>query len=85
LRYYILPAANTINVFAEAAYGWTGFYHRNSDAIIHQWSVSVGTAFFLNRNMALEAALNYTNITEVRLGYPKTLGLNIGFQVYLGK
>jgi hypothetical protein len=87
LRYYFLPAANTINVFAEVAYGWGGFYYNEYDVISHQWSVFVGAAFFLNRHVALEAALNYTNITEQNHlnGYPKTLGLNFGFQVYLGK
>ena len=87
LRYYILPAANTINVFAEVAYGWGGFNYNDFDVISHQWSVSVGAAFFLNRHVALEAAFNYSNTTEKFKinGNPKTLGLNFGFQVYLGK
>jgi len=87
LRYYFLPATNTINVFGEASYGWGGFYYNDYDDINHQWSVSVGAAFFLNRYVALEAALNYINITEQHVvsGRQKTLGINIGFQVYLGK
>ena len=87
LRYYILPVENTINVFAEVAYGWGGLNYNDFGDISHQWSISAGAAFFLNRHVALEAALSYTHTTE-RIpvnGNPKTLGLNLGFQVYLGK
>ena len=87
LRYYILPAVNTINVFAEVAYGWGGLNYNDFNNIYHQWSISTGAAFFLNRHVALEAALMYTNTSEKWNinGNPKTLGINIGFQVYLGK
>ena len=87
LRYYFLPAANAINVFGEVAYGWGGYNHNDFNVIIDQWSISAGAAFFLNRHVALEAAFNYTHLTEnnVLNRNPKTLGLNVGFQVYLGK
>ncbi len=87
LRYYILPVENTINVFAEVSYGWGGINYNDFGVIKQQWSVSAGAAFFLNRHVALEAALMYSHTTE-RIpvnGNPKTLGLNLGFQVYLGK
>ena len=87
VRYYILPAEKTINIFTEAAYGWGRNTEQGANVTNHQWSVSAGPAFFLNSHVALEVALIYTNTAGQHLtdGNPETIGINIGFQVYLGK
>ena len=87
VRYYILPATKTINIFTEAAYGWGRNTEQGANVTGHQWSISAGPAFFLNPHVALEVALNYTNTAgqQYTISNSETLGINIGFQVYLGK
>jgi hypothetical protein len=89
-RYYFLSKTKNLNLFAQAAYGWN---RTNGDGLgganinSHQWSFSAGPAFFLNPHVALEVALNYTNEAGQMYtdGNPETLGINIGFQIHLGK
>ena len=87
VRYYILPAEKNINIFAEAAYGWDRNTVQGANSTSHQWSVSAGPSFFLNPHVALEVALNYSNTAGqlYESGHPETLGINIGFQIHLGK
>jgi Outer membrane protein beta-barrel domain len=90
VRYYFLPKTKSLNLFAQAAYGWN---RTNGDGLggsninSHQWSFSAGPAIFLNPHVALEFALNYTNMggPDYSNGNPETFGLNIGFQIHLGK
>ena len=87
VRYYFLPTAKTINIFTEAAYGWGRNTAQGGNITNHQWSLSAGPAFFLNPHVALEVAVVYTNTAGQQYtdGNPETIGINIGFQVYLGK
>jgi hypothetical protein len=87
VRYYILPPSKTINIFAEAAYGWNRDDIQGFHSTSHEWSVSAGPAFFFNPHVALEVALMYTNTSGqvFTSGNAETFGMNIGFQVYLGK
>lgn len=87
-RYYFLPAAQKVNVFADAAYGFgKGGY---SDKVsLNELSFMAGPAIFLSPNTALELALYYKsrggkyyeNAAGDKVNH---FGLNIGFQVHLG-
>ena len=88
VRYYFLDAAQKVNVFADASYGFDkeGGDKKESG---NQYTISAGPAIFLSPNTALEFALFYNskggdlheNIAGDRRN---TFGLNIGFQVHLG-
>lgn len=89
-RYYFLPAAEKINVFADASYGFgsTGTVNKVS---INQFSIMAGPAIFLTPNTALEFALGYTSQGGERwenlagdVKRNNTIGVNVGFQIHLG-
>lgn len=87
LRYYFLPAAKKVNVFADAEYGF-GSAKYGASASINEFRIAAGPAVFLSPNTALEFALFYQSLGGDyyedggnRVG---TIGLNIGFQIHLG-
>ena len=89
LRYYFMPAGKKLNIFADAHYGF-GSASYGESASINEFQIAAGPAVFLSPNTALEFALFYNskggeyyeNGAGDRLS---TFGLNIGFQVHLGK
>ena len=87
VRYYLLPSGKSVNIFTEAAYGWTKGDEQGGTSTSHQWSLSAGPTFFLNPHVAIEVALNYTNTAGhlYTYGNPESLGISIGFQIHLGK
>ncbi|MBX2921954.1 MAG: porin family protein [Chitinophagaceae bacterium] len=98
VRYYVLPASNKINLFAQASYGWgrgtmssnysEGKYKVNTN----YFSFSAGPAFFINRNVAIELTAGYTQ-TDLKSKYDgststsknKNFQAGVGFQIHLGK
>jgi hypothetical protein len=90
LRYYFLPPAQKINVFGEASYGIG-----SSDVLIGDdkesfnfWSVQAGPAIFLNQHTALEISVFYNSVGGDLYGgelRDNTFGLNVGFQIHLGR
>ncbi|HEY2350290.1 MAG TPA: hypothetical protein VGH64_14835, partial [Puia sp.] len=87
LRYYVLPSSKNINIFGQVAYGWNRVDAGGGNSISHEWSISAGPAFFLNPHIALEFALFYTNTggASYTTGNGESIGLNVGFQIHLGK
>lgn len=87
-RYYFLPAAQKINVFADAAFGFgSGGY--NDKESLNELSIMAGPAIFLSPNTALEFALYYKSrggkyYENVAGDKENHFGLSIGFQVHLG-
>jgi hypothetical protein len=89
LRYYFLPAAQKVNVFADGEYGF-GKAGQKDKASLNEYQFSVGPAVFLNQHTALEFGLYYKSYggdayktaSGDRDNY---FGLNIGLQVHLGK
>ena len=83
LRYYFLPAENTINIFGEAAYEHSFRFFYASPA--NTYSVFAGPTFFFNSSVAAEllAGLDYFKPQ----GNANTLSfkMNVGFQIYLKK
>lgn len=86
-RYYFLPAAQKVNVFADASYGFGSMKDGNSESF-NQFAFMAGPAVFLTPNTALEFALQYRSEGGDAYGGDDRLnnfGVNIGFQIHLGK
>jgi hypothetical protein len=83
LRYYILPAENNVNFFANTSFGWQiaslggGFY---------QWTLSAGPAVFISSSISAELALQYATYSSDRYTdyHPRSFAINIGFQFHFG-
>lgn len=87
LRYYFLPAAEKVNIFADASYGF-GSEGRDDKESFNQFSIMAGPAVFLTPNTALEFAVGYKSVGGDAIGGNdryNTIGLNIGFQIHLNK
>ena len=97
VRYYVLPASNKINLFAEASYGWAKgknkyLTHQAYTTTANSYSFSAGPAFFITPNLALEISAGYTQ-NEYRAkdnGFTskskeKLFQAGVGFQIHLGK
>lgn len=84
-RYYFLDAAQKVNIFADASYGFgsAGAKDKNS---FNYYQFMAGPAVFLTPNTALELALSYKSSGGDAYGDDrmKDFGFNIGFQVHLG-
>jgi hypothetical protein len=88
LRYYFLPTAKKVNVFADASYGFGS--HKDGDSYsINEYTIQAGPAVFLSPNTALEFALYYKS--QGGKWYESGdgdrfnhFGLNVGFQIHLG-
>lgn len=87
-RYYFLPAAQKINVFADAAYGFGSGGYKDKESL-NELSIMAGPAIFLSSNTALELALYYKSYggkyyENVAGDKENHFGLSIGLQVHLG-
>ena len=87
-RYYFLDAAQKVNVFADASYGFDkeGGDDKESG---NQYTISAGPAIFLSPNTALEFALYYNSkggdlYENIAGDRENNFGLSIGFQIHLG-
>jgi hypothetical protein len=86
LRYYFMPAANKVNLFADASYGFGSMKYGESVSF-NQFSIMAGPSFFLNPSTALEVGLGYTSQGGDAFGGDtrlNTIGLKVGFQIHLG-
>lgn len=86
VRYYFLPAAQKVNVFADASYGFGSVKFGDSESF-NQFSIAAGPAVFLSPNTALEFTLQYQSAGGDAFGDDRmnNFGLNVGFQIHLGK
>lgn len=98
VRYYVLPATNKLNVFAQATYGWGKTSYKNpfDDISLYKtnknsYSFTAGPVFFLSRHVALEFTAGYHHSTVkdnlVNNGKLVTKGFQtgVGLQIHLGK
>lgn len=96
VRYYVLPASNRFNVFAEGSYGWG---RATSHQLLYgkdkyntqSYSFSAGPVFFVTPNVAIEFNVGYYN-NSVRDEKPATgkvitkgIQTGLGLQVHLGR
>ena len=96
VRYYILDNDRIVNFFSEAAFQFHlnkhkatasgGGYNSDSETGIGSYSLSLGTAIFLNSSVAIEGAFNYERIPKNDDGIKvNNFGFRIGFQIHLEK
>jgi hypothetical protein len=75
-RYYVAP-----NIFAQSGFGFSSLKIGNFDANTSLYgNIGMGYSIFLNNHVALEPILNF-QFGEAQ----DVFGVNIGFQVFLGK
>lgn len=89
VRYYFLPGAEKVNVFADASYGFDKIKQGDDDASGNHFAIMAGPAIFLSPNTALEAAVYYQSNGGDRYenaagDRASNFGLRIGFQIHLG-
>lgn len=87
-RYYFLPAAQKVNIFADASYGFGSMKISGESESFNQFAISAGPAIFITPHTALEFALQYQSAGGDAYGgddRKNDFGLNIGFQIHLGK
>ncbi len=86
LRYYFLEAAQKVNVFADASYGFGSVKDDGESASQNGFAISAGPAVFLTPNTALEFALQYRSLGGDAYGDDNlnTFGFKVGFQIHLG-
>jgi hypothetical protein len=90
VRYYFLPAAQKINVFADASYGFGSKSEGGNSVGQNQFTFMAGPAVFLTPNTALEFGVSYRSeggeYWEVGDDVKRmnTLGFKLGFQIHLG-
>ena len=87
-RYYFLPAAQKVNIFADASYGFGSVKSDGESESMNQFAIAAGPAVFLSPNTALEFTLQYSSAGGDAYGGEdrlNTIGFNVGFQVHLGK
>lgn len=88
VRYYLLPAARRVNILADASYGFGSMKEEGESESFNQFAIAAGPAVFLSPNTALEFTLRYSSAGGDAYGGDerfKNFGLNVGFQVHLGK
>lgn len=87
VRYYFLPAAQKVNILADASYGLGSMKQGDSESF-NQFSVAAGPVVFLSPHTALEFTLQYRSAGGDAYGGDDRLnsfGVNAGFQIHLGK
>ena len=96
VRYYILNNDRIVNFFTEADFQFHlnkhkatasgGGYNSDSKTGFGSYSLSLGTAIFLNSSVAIEGAFNYERIPKDDDGIKvNNFGFRIGFQIHLEK
>jgi hypothetical protein len=88
-RYYFLPAAQKVNVFADASFGFGSKGTADKESF-NEFGIMAGPAVFLTPNTALEFAVYYKSAggDAYKIGTDddryNRFGINIGFQIHLG-
>lgn len=87
VRYYFLPAAQKVNVFADASYGFGSMKVDEGESVgVSGYSIMAGPAVFLSPNTALEITLGYGS-TKIEDDDERTntFRFGVGFQIHLGR
>ncbi len=81
VRYYFLEKEKQINIFSEARYEIMRMNHSNfkTDTFL----IKAGTVFFVNSNVGIEVALNYSTQKSNQNFENRAIYLNVGFQIHL--
>lgn len=86
VRYYFLPTAQKVNVFAHGAFRFGSTKVGDADGVSStDWTIKAGPAFFLSPSVALETAVYYGSLKYKDVDATNSFGLSVGFQIHLGK
>lgn len=86
VRYYFLEAAQKVNIFADASYGFGSLKSGGESESQNGFAITAGPAVFLTPNTALEFALQYRSLSGDAYGDDNfnSFGVKVGFQIHLG-
>jgi hypothetical protein len=85
VRYYFLPTAQKVNVFAHGAFRFGSIKVGDADGVSStDWTIKAGPAFFLSPSVALETAVYYGSLKYKDVDAINNFGLSVGFQIHLG-
>ena len=84
-RYYFADAGKSAKLFAEANIGFGSYKPEGGSSISStEWGIKAGPAFFLNKNVALEATVGYSSLKwKDAADATSKFGVNFGFQIHL--
>jgi hypothetical protein len=93
VRYYFLPTDQKVNLFADAAFGYSWGKNRNwnpeghSNYHYYNAAFMFGPAIFLNEHTALEITLGYNYLSRgpVDTTITHRIQVGVGLQIHLGK
>lgn len=87
VRYYFLPAAQKVNVFADASYGFGSMKgDEGPSQSVSGYSIMAGPAIFVSPNTAIEFTVGYNSVKFEGIDdRTNTFGVGVGFQIHLGK
>jgi len=85
-RYYFLPTAKKVNVFADAHYGFGSRKVGDADGQgLNEFQIQAGPAIWLNERVALDATVSYLSTGGENIdNRTNTIGVNFGFRLSLG-
>lgn len=87
VRYYFTDLGKNAKLFGHAAIGFGSTKPAGSGSASvssTEWGIKAGPAFFLSKNIALEATLGYSSFKwSGATDATSTFGVNFGFQIHL--
>ncbi|HCF64180.1 MAG TPA: hypothetical protein DEU93_08520 [Chitinophagaceae bacterium] len=86
IRYYFVDLGPKAKLFGHGNIGFgSAKFGGNSEGFMN-WGIKAGPAFFLNPSIALEATVGYGSFKYSDADdATNTFGVNVGFQIHLGK
>jgi Outer membrane protein beta-barrel domain len=83
-RYYFTEMGKNAKLFAHANFGFGSTSATGSSSVSStSWGIKAGPAFFLNKNVALEATVGYGSSKVKDMDAENNFGVNFGFQIHL--
>lgn len=84
VRYYFTEIGSNAKLFAHANFGFGSTSYTGASSVSStNWGIKAGPAFFLTKNVALEATLGYGSSKVKDADAVNSFGVNFGFQVHL--
>ncbi len=83
-RYYFTPIGDHAKLFGQFSFGFGSQSSGGSSTSLTRWELKAGPAFFLTKNVALEATLFYNSFSVSGSSASRnTFGIGAGFQIHL--
>ena len=86
VRYYFLDTEKTVNVFANAGYGYSsGKTESGNKSHGSGYGISAGPVIYFNNSVGLEMSINYSKSKNNTNSTYSNLYFAVGFQIHLKK